>query len=496
MIPNLLLALLIPALISFGMLFTLRNCPALVAATISVVAIILSLFMLLLGMPDVLTNGSLLETYKWIPYIAATEFGLLLDGLSFPISVISAFITLLLVIYSTKYMEARDKQGGYYGNLLLLYVGTQGVFLSTNLFQFYLFWELTLIPAYFLMLFWSESNELNVAVRNAAIKFFMFTHIASLFLLLGIILVFSTTGTLNMLALQTLHPSSSILDVIKIAMICMLIGFFVKMGIVPGHNWLPDTYVHAPLPVTAMISGIMAKIGAYGIVRLTALAFSDAIFSYSLIIAFIAFVSMLYGSIMALAQEDVKRFLAYSSISQSGYIVLGVASVSVIGLTGAAFHIVNHAIIKVLLFLCAGSYIQQIGSHKLNSFRGLVKKMPVTSGSILIASLSLAGIPPLNGFFSEFLIFAGAFTNLNIIIVAVPAVLSVGLTFSYFLWLIYRIFVSKPQDSLEGIQESPPSFTVPILLLTLLVVLIGIWPNMILIFLSKWSESLTLLGGT
>ncbi len=120
--------------------------------------------------------------------------------------------------------------------------------------------------------------------------------------------------------------------------------------------------------------------------------------------------------------------------------------------------------------------------------------MPITSGSILIASLSLSGIPPLNGFFSEFLIFAGAFTNLNIIIVAVPAVLSVVLTFAYFLWLIYRIFVSKPQDSVEGIQESPPSLTVPILLLTLLVVLIGIWPNMILIFLSKWSESL-LLGG-
>jgi NADH-quinone oxidoreductase subunit M len=294
--------------------------------------------------------------------------------------------------------------GGYFGNLLLLYVGCQGVFLATNLFQFYLFWELTLIPAYFLVLFWSESNELNVDVRNTAIKLFLFTHIASLFLLAGIILIFSTTGTLDMLALQSLQPSSAILDIIKLAMICMLIGFFVKIGIVPGHFWLPDTYVHAPLPATAMISAIMAKIGAYGIVRLTAFTLSNAIFLYSLIIAIIALISMVYGSIMALAQEDVKRFLAYSSISQSGYIVLGVASVSVIGLTGAAFHIVNHAIIKALLFLCAGSYIQQTGSNKLNSFRGLVKKMPVTSGSILIASLSLSGIPPLNGFFSEFLL--------------------------------------------------------------------------------------------
>jgi NADH-quinone oxidoreductase subunit M len=448
-------------------------------------------------MPDVLTKGSLLETYRWIPSLAATEFGLFLDGLSFPISAISAFITILLVVYSTKYMgDNYGNMGGYFGNLLLLYVGCQGVFLATNLFQFYLFWELTLIPAYFLVLFWSESNELNVDVRNTAIKLFLFTHIASLFLLAGIILIFTTAGTLNMLVLQTLQPSSSILDIIKLAMICMLIGFFVKIGIVPGHFWLPDTYAHAPLPATAMISAIMAKIGAYGIVRLTALTLSDVIFSHSLIIAVIALISMVYGSIMALAQTDVKRFLAYSSISQSGYIVLGVASVGVIGLTGAAFHIVNHAIIKALLFLCAGSYIQQTGSNKLNSFRGLVKKMPVTSGSILIASLSLSGIPPLNGFFSEFLIFAGAFTNLNIIIVAVPAVLSVGLTFSYFLWLIYRIFVSKPQDSVEGIQESPPSLTVPILLLTLLVVLIGIWPNTILIFLSKWSESLTLLGGT
>jgi NADH-quinone oxidoreductase subunit M len=249
--------------------------------------------------------------------------------------------------------------GGYFGNLLLLYVGCQGVFLATNLFQFYLFWELTLIPAYFLVLFWSESNELNVDVRNTAIKLFLFTHIASLFLLAGIILIFSTTGTLDMLALQSLQPSSAILDIIKLAMICMLIGFFVKIGIVPGHFWLPDTYVHAPLPATAMISAIMAKIGAYGIVRLTAFTLSNAIFLYSLIIAIIALISMVYGSIMALAQEDVKRFLAYSSISQSGYIVLGVASVSVIGLTGAAFHIVNHAIIKALLFLCAGRIVSE-----------------------------------------------------------------------------------------------------------------------------------------
>ncbi len=495
MFPNLLLVLLIPALSSFILLLTLRNCPTFVAATISIAALVVSLFMLTLGVSDVLINGSLQETYRWIPNLAATEFGLYLDGLSFPITTISAFITLLLVIYSTKYMAARDNQGGYYGNLILLYVGTQGVFLATNLFQFYLFWELTLIPAYFLVLFWSETKELNVNVRNAALKFFLFTHIASLFLLIGIILVFTTTGTLNMLTLQTLHPSSSILDVVRIAMICMMIGFFVKIGIVPGHNWLPDTYVHAPLPITAMISAIMAKIGAYGIVRLTVLTFSDVIFSQSLIIAVIALISMIYGAIMALAQEDVKRFLAYSSISQSGYIVLGAASVSVIGLTGAAFHIVNHAIIKTVLFLCAGSYIQQIGSDKLNSYRGIVKKMPVTSGSILIASLSLSGIPPFNGFYSEVLIFAGAFTNLSIIVVAVPAVLSVALTFAYFLWLIYRIFVSKAQESVENIQEAPLSFTVPILLLTVLILLIGIWPNSILMFLNKWSESLA-LGGT
>ncbi len=495
MIPNLLLALLIPALISIGLLFALRNCSTYVAATISGAALILSLFMLMLGVTDVLSYGSLLETYRWIPSIAATEFGLYLDGLSFPITIISAFITLLLAIYSIKYMATRDNQGGYYGNLLLLYVGTQGVFLATNLFQLYLFWELTLLPAYFLMLFWSESKELNVTVRNTAIKLFMYTHIASLFLLAGIILLFSTTGTLNMLTLRTLQPSSAILDVVRLAMICMLIGFFVKIGIIPGHNWLPDMYVHAPLPVTAMISAIMAKIGAYGIVRLAALTLSDVIFSYSLIIAIIALISMVYGAIMALAQEDIKRFLAYSSISQSGYIVLGVASVSAIGFTGAAFHIVNHAIIKALLFLCAGSYIQQIGSNNLNSLRGIAKKMPITSGSILIASLSLSGIPPFNGFYSEVLIFAGAFTNLNIIIVAVPAVLSVALTFAYFLWLIYRIFVSKAQMPIEDIQEAPPSLTVPMLLLTILILLIGLWPNSILMFLNKWSESLT-LGGT
>jgi len=429
--------------------------------------------------------SSIVYVYPWISPINI-EFGFLIDMLSFPIGLIIAVISTLSCLYSVKYMSEEENQPFYYMNLLLFMTGMIGVVFSINLIEFYLFWELMLIPSYLLIAQWGTSRRR----LNIGFKYFIFTHTGALLMLLGILSIFSYTMTFNLVDL----PSKANLippNVAPMIFTLLLLGFFVKMAVFPLHTWLPDAHSEAPTPISAMLSGVMIKCGAYGIGRILLTIFSSRMVQASDYLLTLAIITMIYGGLMALAQRDIKRLLAYSSISQMGYIIFGFASVSELGVMGSLLHIVNHAICKALLFMCAGSIIHQTGTRSIEKMSGLIVKMPVTSITALIGIFSLCGAPPLNAFWSEWMIFAGGLASGKVGF-AFLGVASTMVTAGYLLWFAWRVFFGSVPKRLEHIEESPQLLLVSIIILASAAVILGIWPGIILEYISPAAK--TLLG--
>jgi len=446
---------------------------------IATTAASLSVCMILSMVIDIIEQRPIHDTYAWIqaPSISL-RLGFMVDTVSFSIALIVAVVSTLSCFYSIKYMENKHGQTGYYANLLLFMSGMIGVMLSANLIQFYLFWELMLIPSYFLIASWGVSKKR----LTIGFKYFIFTHIGALFMLMGILSIYVFTGTFDFAELSQVSaniPSSSILTVF----VLLLIGFCVKMAIFPVHTWLPDAHAEAPTPISAMLSGVMIKCGAYAFARILLTGFGQTIVQTSDVLAILGVVTMIYGGLMALAQTDIKRLLAYSSISQMGYIFFGLGVYSTIGATGALFHVVNHAICKSLLFMCAGVIMHQTGIRNITKLGGLADKMPITCAASLIGALALAGTPPLSGFWSEWMIFSGGISSGKILLTTI-AIVSTAITAGYYLWFLWRVFFGPTPSSLENTRKPSSLLRVPIIVLAAIAVIVGIWPDIVLRLLS------------
>jgi len=428
-------------------------------------------------------QGTIVYEYPWVTPINI-KFGFLIDMVNLPIGLIIASISTLSCLYSVKYMSLEENQSFYYMNLLLFMTGMIGVIFSVNLIEFYLFWELMLIPSYLLIAQWGTSRRR----LSIGFKYFIFTHAGALLMLLGILSLFSYTMTFNLIEL----PSKSNLippNVAPIIFTLLLLGFFVKMAVFPLHTWLPDAHSEAPTPISSMLSGVMIKCGAYGIGRILLTVFSSRMIQASDYLLTLAIFTIVYGGLMALAQTDIKRLLAYSSISQMGYIVFGFASVSELGVMGSLLHIVNHAICKALLFLCAGSIIHQTGTRRIENMSGLITKMPITSLAALIGIFSLSGAPPLNAFWSEWMIFAGGLASGKIGF-AFIGVASTMVTAGYLLWFAWRVFFGAVPKRLEHVTESSRLLLTPIVILALASIIFGIWPGLLLEYVTPAAETL------
>ncbi|MDH5449530.1 MAG: NADH-quinone oxidoreductase subunit M [Candidatus Bathyarchaeota archaeon] len=435
-------------------------------------------------------QGSITFRYAWIPSIKV-DFGFLVDTVSFPIALIAAAVSTLCCFYSIKYMEKERDQPAYYANLLLFMTGMIGVILSSNLIQFYLFWELMLIPSYLLIANWGTSkNRLNIAF-----KYFIFTHIGALSMLLGILAVFSYTKTFNLLELP-LVAGDIPLNMVGVIFVMLLIGFLVKMAAFPVHTWLPDAHSEAPTPISAMLSGVMIKCGAYGMARILLTTFGQIVLQASDYLAILGIITIAYGGLMALAQTDIKRLLAYSSISQMGYILFGLGVASELGIMGGLLHIINHAVCKSLLFLCAGIIIHQTGTRDIRRLGGLIGKMPVMGIACLIGVFSLAGTPPLNAFWSEWMIFGGGLAAGKGLI-TIFAVLSTVITAGYYLWFVWRVFFGPLPKRLNEMKEAPISLRAPVIILATISVLLGVLPGLVLEYIAPAAEYLSslILGG-
>jgi len=476
-----LLAIILP-IISAVALYVFGKRVEKYAGWLATIAASLSVLMILSMVTDLIERGPIHFAYAWIRTSSIKlTLGFWVDMISFPVGLIVAVVSALSCFYSIKYMEGEDGQAGYYANLLLFMAGMIGVILSANLLQFYLFWELMLVPSYFLINFWGTSKK-RLAI---GFKYFIFTHFGSLCMLLGILSIYVFTGTFDLAELPLAAiaiPQSSILPVF----VLLLIGFCVKMALFPVHTWLPDAHAEAPAPISAMLSGVMIKCGAYAIARILLSGFGQTVVQTSDVLTALGVITMIYGGLMALAQTDIKRLLAYSSISQMGYIFFGLATWlpdATLGVTGGLFHVINHAVCKALLFMCAGVIIHQTGTRNIKKLGGLAGKMPITCIASLIGALSLAGTPPLNGFWSEWMIFSGGISSGKILITTI-AVVSTVITAGYYLWFVWRVFFGTTPKELENTKEASWLLHIPIVVLAAIAFVLGIWPDLVLRFIA------------
>ena len=427
------------------------------------------LFLLVLSVVSakpLIAGGGIIQQAFW--FGAPLNIRLLLDGFSlfmlFTISLISFAVTL----YSINYMEHYGAKDNYYALLLVMIAGMNGLVLSSDLFNIYIFLEMAAIASYALVAFGRGHDELE-----ASFKYLMLSAVASAFVLLSIAVIFGVTGGVSFGTVAQGLKTLNIKYVVGFCSGLFLAGFGLKAALVPFHSWLPDAHPSAPAPISAMLSAVLIKVsGVYAMTRifLNVFGLTPAL---TTILTVMGVISIFVGALAALGQNDIKRMLAFSSISQIGYVVLGLGIGTPLGILGGLFHLFNHALFKSLLFLNAGAIEQSTGTRSLDKMGGLAKVMPLTATTSAIASLSIAGIPPLNGFWSKLLIII-ALVQVKMYVLAVLAVLGSVVTLWYYLVLQRYAFFGKLNEAWKGVKEAPFWMSASMVLLALLCVVTGL----------------------
>ena len=418
------------------------------------------------------------------------ESCLRIDGLSIFMASIFILLGFLAALYSIRYMEKDSGVTLYYTLLLIMICGLLGVVFSGDFFTLFVFWELMCITSYMLVAFRKQHWE----PIEAGLKYLVISSAGSATILLGLSILYGLAGTLNFIELATIATQMSNVWC-GISLIFIIAGFGVKAAIFPFHTWLPDAHPAAPTPISALLSGIVIKAGVYAILRSLFMIFLPVNFSWQTAIAIISILTMSFGNLAALLQDDIKRLLAYSSIAQMGYIFFAISTAAnpsalTTGLTAALLHVLNHALMKGLLFLCAGAFIYRAGTRSLKELAGIGHKMPVTAIAFTIGALAISGLPSLNGFVSELMIvYAGIQANMPIY--TAIFLINILLGFAYYLRLIKIIVWSTPNKKLNGIKDAPLLILVPILVLTLACILIGVYPAPFIETASRAVKALT-----
>ena len=418
----------------------------------------LLVYAVMAGRP-LIANGPVLQQLTWLG--EAVNIHLALDGFSLLMLMAVSLVGLCVGLFSIDYMEHYGAKANYYALLLIMIAGMNGLVLATDLFNVYVFLEVAAVASYSLVAFGLGHDELE-----AAFKYLMLSVVASAAILSSIALIFGMTGSLAFPAVARALQELNAGPVVGISAALFIMGFGLKAALIPFHAWLPDAHPSAPAPISAVLSGLLIKVsGVYALTRifLNVFGLTPAL---STVLLYLGAVSMVGAAFLALGQKDIKRMLAYSSISQVGYIVLGIA--------GGLFHLFNHALAKGLLFLTSGSLQQATGTRDLGEMGGLAKRMPFTAATNLIGSLSIAGVPPLNGFWSKLIIII-ALVQAGHPVFAVIAVLASVLTLWYYLLIQRRAFFGKLNEKWAAVKEAPFWMTAATVLLAFLCVAIGIF---------------------
>ncbi len=391
---------------------------------------------------------------------------LVLDGLTAFMLVTVNLMAFLIAIYSINYMERFTSKWKFYTLFLLMVAGMNGVVITGDMFNLFVFLEIASVASYALVAFGTERHELE-----AAFKYTVMSTVGSLFVLLGIVFLYSYTSTLNMADMANILAQKSASNVIIMVSVLFIMGFGLKAALVPFHAWLPDAHPSAPAPISAVLSGILIKsLGVYTLCRV----FYNIIginSSLSLILMVLGTLSMVIGVFLAIGQWDFKRLLAYHSISQIGYVILGIGLGTPLGMIGGLFHLFNHSVFKSLLFLNSGAVEYATGTRDLQKMGGLMTKMPITGTTSLVASMSIAGIPPFNGFWSKLIIIIACVQANQY---AFWAVLASILTLASFMKVMKYAFFGKLKEKWNKVEEVPIYMKLAMIILALICVVGGV----------------------
>lgn len=409
---------------------------------------------------------------NWIPAYGI-GFHVGMDGLSAVLLLLTFFLGVLAVL--TSWNEIRERIGFYYFNLLWTLAGICGVFVALDLFLFYFFWEVMLVPMYFLIAIWGDSNR-----RYASYKFFIFTQAGGLLMLLAILALYFIHGaqsgqySFDYFSLQhtSLQPATA-----RWIMMGFLIAFAVKLPVVPFHNWLPDAHSEAPTAGSLILAGLLLKTGAYGILRFVVPLFPQAAAAIAWWGMLFGVIGIIYGAMLAFAQTDLKRLIAYTSVSHMGFVLLGIFSFREIALQGVVMQIITHGISTGALFVMAGMLKERLHTRDINRMGGLWTAMPRMGGVALVFCMASLGLPALGNFIAEFLILMGTFTvNVPLTVIA-----TLGLVLSalYSLRLMQKVFLG-PVAVEQPLADLSVREMVIMSALTISIVLLGLYPQPVL----------------
>ncbi len=431
-------------------------------------AVFLFLFVLALTSGrQLISQGPVLTQLNWLG--EALSIQVAVDGFSLFMLMTISLLTLAAGLFSINYMEHYGAKANYYALLLLMLTGMNGLVLVTDIFGVYLFLEVAAVASYALVAYGLEHDELE-----AAFKYLMLSVIASAAVLLAIAVIFGMTGSTSFAAVAEGLRALDAGAVVGFCSALFIMGFGLKAALVPFHAWLPDAHPSAPAPISAMLSGLLIKVsGVYAMTRIFFNVFGLTP-ALSQILMYLGAVSIVVAALLALGQKDMKRMLAYSSISQVGYVVLGIGIGTPLGVAGGLFHLLNHALAKGLLFLNSGSVQQATGTRDLDEMGGLAKRMPLTAGTSLVGALSISGVPPLGGFWSKLLIIIALVQSREWTLVVV-AVLASVLTLWYYLVMQRKAFFGKLDEKWKAVKEAPFWMSAATVFLALLVIGIGIF---------------------
>jgi NAD(P)H-quinone oxidoreductase subunit 4 len=424
------------------------------------------------------------ESMPWIPTLGI-RFSLGVDGLSLPLLALAAILTLVVACngeVGLKPSETLQRPKLFYMLLLIVSAGVTGAFLAQNLLLFFLFYELELIPFYLLIVIWGGQKR-----EYAAMKFLIYTAVSG-FLILGSFLAIAWLSPSQSFEFSSITTTELPQNVQLILLTFLLIGFGIKIPLVPLHSWLPDAYVEASTPVAILLGGVLSKLGTYGLIRFGLQLFPETWALVAPGLSILATISILYGGLAAIAQKDIKRMVAYSSIGHMGYVMLGAAALTPLSLVGAVSQMISHGLILALLFYLVGLIESKVGTRELDVLNGLlnpIRGLPLISALLVVASMASAGIPGMAGFIGEFLVFQGSFSAFPL--QTILGIVGTGLTSVYFVILLNRTCFGKLDTKKAYYPRVRFAEYVPALALTALIFWLGVQPT----WLVRWSEQTT-----